>query len=235
MIKKTEDIYTKGDYLKKNPTWHEEDSAWKAKHILRMMEKNNLRPNAVCEVGCGAGEILNQLYLELPEHVLLTGYEISPQAYEISKQKTKERLHFYLKDFLHETDHFFDLLLVIDILEHVEDYFCFLRTLRGKAEYKIFHIPLDISVQKVLLCTPILRRRLELGHIHYFTKEIALATLNDTGYEIIDYFYTGGALDLPAKSLLYSLGKWPLRLASMLNQDIAVRILGGHSIMVLAK
>jgi SAM-dependent methyltransferase len=232
---KTEDLYTKGDYLEKNPTWHEEDSPWKTKHILRMIEKNNLQPNTVSEVGCGAGEVLNQLYLELPDHVEFVGYEISPQAYEIAKQKTKERLQFYLKDFTQETDYFFDLLLVIDVFEHVEDYIGFLRTLRGKAEYKIFHIPLDISVQRVLLCAPILRRRREVGHIHYFTKELALTVLQDTGYEIIDHFYTGGTLDLPSKSLVYSLGKWPLRLASMINQDLAVRILGGHSLMVLAK
>lgn len=235
MTKKMEDRYTKGDYLAKNPTWHEEDSPWKAKHILRMIEKNNLQPSSICEVGCGVGEILNQLYLELPDNISFTGYEISPQAYELSKQKAKERLQFYLRDFLQEADYFSDLLLVIDVFEHIEDYFGFLRALREKAEHKIFHIPLDISVLKVLLCAPIIRRRRELGHIHYFTKETALATLEDTGYEIVDHFYTGGSLDLPAKSLIYSLGKWPLRLASRLNKDIAVRILGGHSLMVLAK
>ena len=140
-----------------------------------------------------------------------------------------------MKDFLQEADHFYDLLLVIDVIEHVEDYFGFLRVVRGKAEHKLFHIPLDICVQRVLLCAPILRRRRELGHIHYFTKETALATLHDTGYEIVDYFYTGGSLERPTSSILYSLGKWPLRLASILNKDLAVRILGGHSLMVLAK
>jgi hypothetical protein len=235
MTMKTEDFYTEGDYIAKNPTWHEEDSPWKAKHILRMIEKNNLRPDSICEVGCGAGEILKQLYHELPGHVSFAGYEISPQAFELAKRKNAERLRFCLKDFLQEAHHFFDMLLVIDVLEHVEDYFGFLRALRGKAEHKIFHIPLDISVQRILLCTPILRRRREVGHIHYFTKETALATLQDTGYEIVDHFYTADSLDLPAKSLVYSLGKWPLRLARTLNIDLAVRVLGGHSLMVLAK
>ncbi len=235
MIKKMEDCYTQGDYIARNPTWHAEDSAWKAKHILRMIGKNDLRPNTVCEVGCGAGEILNQLYLELPDHIAFIGYEISPQAYELASQKAKERLQFHLNNFEDEPDCFFDLLLVVDVVEHVEDYFGFLRALRGKAEHKIFHIPLDISVQRVLWGTPILRRRRDVGHIHYFTKETALATLQDTGYEIVDHFYTGGSLELPEKSLMYSLGKWPLRLARLLNQDMAVRILGGHSLMVLAR
>jgi len=226
--------YTEGDYLDKNPTWHEEDSAWKARHVLEMLSRNDLHPASVCEVGCGAGEILNQLYSEMPDNVTFTGYDISPQAHELSRQKAKERLQFLLKDLMEE-DKQFDLLLVIDVFEHVENYLGFLRGIRPKAAHKIFHIPLDISVQRVLLSKPILKRRRDIGHIHYFTKETALATLKDTGYEIIDYFYTAGSLDLAPSSFIYSLGRLPLRIAGMLNQDLTVRILGGHSLMVLAR
>ena len=234
---KPEDIYTTGEYLENNPTWDEEDSPWKAQQILKMLSRNNIHPTSICEVGCGAGEILHQLYLALPNNVSFEGFEISPQAYELSKQKTHDRLTFFLKDLLKETERHFDLLLAIDVFEHVEDYLGFLRGLRVKANYKIFHIPLDISVQRVLLCKPILSRRQEVGHLHYFTKETALATLEDTGYEIIDHFYTASTLELPrpSKSIIYSLGKLPLRLFSRLNQDLTVRVLGGHSLMVLAK
>lgn len=229
------DMYTEGDYLEKNPTWHEEDSAWKAQHILRMVNRNKLAPETVCEVGCGAGEILNQLYQQMPDNVIFTGYDISPQAHALARQKEQERLHFLLKDLLDEKDVLFDLLLVIDVFEHVEDYIGFLKGIRTKAKYKIFHIPLDISVQRVLLSKPILKRRREIGHIHYFTKETALATLEDTGYEIMDHFYTAGSLDLAASSFIYSIGRWPLKIASKINQDLTVRILGGHSLMVLTK
>lgn len=228
-------MYTGGEYLRNNPSWHEEDSAWKAKHIVKILENNDVRPDSVSEVGCGAGEILNQLYSMMPDTVSFAGFEISPQAYAMSTRKAKERLSFYLRDFQSEPDNQIDLLLVIDVIEHVEDYFGFLRNIRQKAEYKVFHIPLDISVQRVFLSKPILKRRRDLGHIHYFTKETALATLEDTGYDIIDHFYTAGSLDVPSKKLVYALGKWPLRLASMLNKELAVRILGGHSLMVLAK
>jgi 2-polyprenyl-3-methyl-5-hydroxy-6-metoxy-1,4-benzoquinol methylase len=234
MKKTMNDFYTKGEYFNQTPTWHEEHSPWKAKEIKKMIERNKLQPMSICEVGCGAGRILYELYLELPNNVFFTGYEISPQAYELAKPKSKERLRFYLGDFLEKVDDQFDLLLVIDVIEHVEDYFGFLRGLRDKAKHKIFHIPLDISVQRVLLCKPILRRRREVGHIHYFSKETALATLADTGYEIIDHFYTASTLAFKAKNFIYALGRWPLRLASLLNADMAARILGGHSLVVLA-
>ena len=54
-------LYLDGGYLAKNPGWHVEESAWKATHILRMLKQNHLSPRTVCDVGCGAGEVLKQL------------------------------------------------------------------------------------------------------------------------------------------------------------------------------
>jgi len=228
-------IYTHGYYQEKNPTWHIEDSPWKAKQILNIIRKNNLQPNKICENGCGAGEILNQLYLQMPDNCLFFGYEISPQAFELCKQKEKDRLKFYLEDLLKNDTVFFDIVLCIDVLEHIEDCYDFLKSLRKKGQYKIFHIPLDISVQSVLRSFPILKARQNVGHIHYFTKETALATLEDTGYEILDYFYTAGSIDLPAKSFKSLLTKLPRKIIYKLSKDLTVRILGGYCLMVLAK
>jgi SAM-dependent methyltransferase len=235
MPARSDDLYSRGGYLARNPSWHEEHSPWKARHILRTIARNKLEPRSVCEVGCGAGGILEELYRSLPTSVSFVGYDISPHAYERARGKAKDRLQFHLADFLAEATPKFDLLLVIDVIEHVEDYFSFLRLLRNRATYKIFHIPLDISVQKILLMKPLMRRRYNLGHIHYFTKETALASLGDTGHDVIDYFYTAAALDRPPPSPLYALGRWPLKLTSMISQDLAARLLGGHSLMVLTK
>lgn len=130
-------------------------------------------------------------------------------------------------DLLAEAAPEFDLLLAIDVIEHVEDYFGFLRALRKRGTHKIFHIPLDISVQKILLVKSLLGRRRNLDHIHYFTKVTALATLEAVGHHVIDHFYTAAALDHPPPSPLYALGRWPLKLTSMLSQDFAARVLGG--------
>src|SRR5271157_1732576 len=189
-------IYKDGAYLAKNPSWHEEDSPWKAKQIARMLSENNISPSTVCEVGCGAGEILNCLTTHYEANVQFCGYEISPQAFDICKKKERPNLHFFLKDLLlNEAGSRFDVVMAIDVLEHVEDYFAFLRRLRSRGEYEVFHIPLDLSVQWVLRSSPILKLRATVGHIYYFTKETALATLADTGYEVIDYFYTRGSLE----------------------------------------
>ncbi len=231
----SEAIYTKGEYLENNPTWHIEDSTWKAQQILKIIEKNNLQPQSICEIGCGSGEILNQLYLKMPEKLNFSGYEISPQAFQLCQDRTKDRLRFKLGNLIEEEPGFFDLVLCIDVFEHIEDYFTFLRNLRQKAQYKIFHIPLDLSVSSVLRSTPILRARQTVGHIHYFSQETALATLQDTGYEICDYFYTASSIDLPIKHFRTLLGNFPRKVLYGLNQDIAVRLFGGYSLLVLTK
>jgi hypothetical protein len=231
----SEKMYTTSEYLEKNPTWHVKDSPWKTKQILNIIERNKLQPSSICEAGCGAGEILNQMYLQMPNKVSFVGYEISPQAFELCQQRKKDRLQFHLKNLFQDNKVFFDIVLAIDVIEHVEDYFGFLRSLREKGQYKIFHIPLDISVQTVLRSSPILKGRQSVGHIHYFTKETALATLADTGYEILDYFYTAGSIDLPAKSFKSLLARLPRKILYKLNKDTVVRVLGGYSLMVLTK
>jgi hypothetical protein len=74
-----------------------------------------------------------------------------------------------------------------------------------------------------------------VGHIHYFTKETALATLSDCGYKVIDYFYTSGSNDLSGNGLRSKLIKIPRKVLYSINKDIAVRLLGGFSLLVLAK
>jgi Methyltransferase domain len=227
-------VYTSGEYLEKNPTWHVEDSPWKAKQILKLMKRNHLSPKTICEVGCGAGEILRQLQMSMGPECEFYGYEISSQAFELCKSRQNEKLHFELKDIIKEKDVSFDIILLIDIIEHLEDYFTFLRQVKSKARYKILHIPLDLSLQILLRVTPLWKLRPTTGHLHFFTKEWALEILKDTGYEIIDSFYTPGTIDLPSASLKRHIAKLPRKLFFKIHADLAVRVLGGYSLMVLA-
>ncbi len=231
----TDSIYKgkNGEYLKNNPTWHSEDSKWKAGQIFKILENNHINPKSVVEVGCGAGEILNQLHALMTDNVDFTGFDISPDAIEIAKPKEKNGLSFKCKDFL-KTEKKTDLLLLIDVFEHIEDYLGFLKTLKGRAKNTVFHIPLDISVQSVMRNRLIYGRK-KVGHLHHFMKDTAIATLIDAGYEVIDSFYTPSLLDLPSRSFLTKMAVLPRRLFYKINKDFTVKLLGGFSLMVLAK
>src|SRR3954452_3904644 len=113
--------YTGGEYTRDNPTWHVEHSPWKAEQVLRIAERNGLRPAKVVEVGSGAGEILRTLQDRMPGDVSFVGYEIAPDAYELAVTRERPGLRFHLADFLQAPEEDVDLLLVMDVIEHVED------------------------------------------------------------------------------------------------------------------
>lgn len=229
-----QNAYTDGGYLEKNPQWHADESPFKVNQILKIFDKDSLHPQTICEVGCGAGELLKLLQEKMDNTCHFWGYDISPQALAICEKKSNDRLQFRLADISQEEGHFFDLILVLDVVEHLEDYYGFLRGIRSKANLKIFHFPLDLSVQAVARKRGLLVRRELYRHIQYFTKETALETLKDTGYELLDYFYTPRCIEL-AKQAIQKVAIIPRKLCFALNQDITVRILGGYSLLILAK
>jgi len=237
-------IYGNGEYLEATgETWHCEDSPWKAGQILRIIRKNDIHPKNVGEIGCGAGRILEELskqpYLR---DVQFEGYDISSHAIEICKRIDTKNCNFSCSDLLAEenTQKYFDILLVIDVFEHIPDYIGFVSKCRNNAEYKIYHIPLDISVSSVLRNSFIPAGGVFPGgraHIHYFTADWAMATLRETGHEIIDYFYTSGSFGVfwQHPSIKTAIANCPRWLFSKFSLPFTARVFGGYSLLVLAK
>ncbi|WP_197322800.1 methyltransferase domain-containing protein, partial [Ralstonia solanacearum] len=97
---------------------------------------------------CGAGEILVHRKARLPA-TSFVGYEMSEQAFKLAATRERDGIH-YVKGNLLEFDESFGALLCIDVFEHVDDYIGFIKALKSRADSKVFHIPLDLSVQSVL-------------------------------------------------------------------------------------
>ncbi len=169
------EIYTDGGYIKKNPDWHVGDSPWKARHVLDLLRRRHLRsrPSAtwVAEL---AGSFRN-CACQMPADVHFTGFELSPHAYAMCLPRTVERLQYRMESAF-DSGEYYDLALMMDVVEHVEDCYGFLRKLRDLARYKVMHIPLDLSAYAVTGRT-LMRARESLGHIHYFTRATALRWL----------------------------------------------------------
>jgi SAM-dependent methyltransferase len=219
-------------YLQNTPTWHVEDSLWKSKKIFSLIEGNSLKPNSIAEIGCGAGEILNLLYYQLPQTCILSGYDISQDAIKLAKIKAKERLTYYNANLL-EQNCYFDLLLIIDVLEHVEDYYGFLKKCSEKSKTMILAIPLDISFRTILRPSNLKFVRDKVGHIHFFTSTSALMTLENCGFEIIDFFFTSISLEEKRQSLHRRCGFRAMY--SIFGKQLTADILGYHTLYVLVK
>jgi SAM-dependent methyltransferase len=230
-----------GEYLKKHPTWHNEHSPFKAKDIKTILSKNNIVPQSVIEIGCGAGGILASLQTHYPD-AIFNGYDISSDAIRIAKQLENDNLHFHLGDFLSDdiTQHTKcnTVLIAADVFEHIEDYYGFLRKIRSKAEFKVFRIPLDMHLRMVVL------NKFETiynadGHLHYFCPDTALLTLKNCGYEIVDFFYndnTAMMRKISKVSISSSLAIIPrFFTAAVFGKNFCQRVLGGYSLSVLTK
>lgn len=230
-----ENIYSSGQYLANNPGWNEEDAHWKAAIIAGLMKKHHISPQTLSEAGCGVGAILEGLSKKFPAITMLTGYDISPQAIEQAAKKSNDRLRFVAMDITKERIPHSQLLLVIDVIEHLEDCFGFVRKLKAEADHFIFHIPLDMSFRTVMKPHVLLQQRQAVGHIHYFTEETALWLLKDNGYRILDKVYTKPVTDVQRPPSLWKGLKKNLRnLSFALNKSASVKLWGNYSIMVLA-
>jgi len=234
-MKRTQ-IYYDGEYLRQNPGWGAEDAGWKTAIIDSLLKKNGVSFQQVVELGCGSGEILRELAKRNPEATRFSGYDISPQAIGIANQISDERLHFYHENYLEKETGPCDLLLVIDVIEHVEDYYGLLDRLRGRAGKFVFHIPLDLSCRTLFKSHVLLQQRESVGHIHYFNRDMVFWILRDTGYQALDWVYTKPLLDTrPQFMVKNKIKKWLRNISFSMSPNLSADLWGGYSVMVLAE
>ena len=201
---------------------------------MRGITQAKIQPLSVCDVGCGAGEILWELADKMPKNIRFVGFEPSPQASSLQRPYHNERVRFIKGGFPEQSDEHFDLVLAIDVFEHIPDYLGFLQVLRQRADYAVFHIPLDLTVLNLLNYLALTHTRNTLGHLHFFDRESALAALKACGYTILCEFFTNWIEELPHRASTQPILRRSLAVAKMIwGKRMAVQLLGGHSLLVV--
>lgn len=224
-------FYLDGDYAALNPSWDTEDSAWKAALVAELLVRHALQPRTLAEIGCGAGAVLAALQPRL-RGTELHGWDIAPGAARF--WSAHPGIRFTQGDFLAQPQGPFDLLLLLDVIEHVANPHDFLSRLAPWGRQMVLHIPLDLSVASVWRETPLLQQRRGVGHIHYFTRNLALELLRECGYEIVDACFSGAHLR-PRPTLPGKLASAARRALFALGRERGVRLLGGDTLLVLAR
>lgn len=224
--------YLNGDYASKNPDWDSVDAPWKAGKVAELLARHSLKPISVVEIGCGSGGVLAGLRPHFPE-ASLSGFDIAPDL-EKYWERHKD-INFILGDYSDHLTETPDLILLLDVLEHLGDPFNFLGMLRDRSKYLVVHFPLDLSALSVARETPLLYVRNKVGHLHYFTKGLALTLLEECGFEVIEASYTGAAFNAPNLGLKTRLAGIVRRMIYSMHRDIGVRLLGGETLMVLVR
>jgi predicted TPR repeat methyltransferase len=227
----TESTYNDGSYREKNPDWHAPDSGWKAQRIAAMLARNSVEFRSCVEVGCGAGLVLARL-AQCVQGKRYTGYDISSDAAALWPSEPQSSVSYRLGDFTSSSE-VYDVLLLIDVFEHIEDYMGFLRKLSTRARWFVFHIPLEMHFS-ALLRDRQLHARQQVGHLHYFSRATALATLEDTGYRIIKDEYTHLSQEtVEARRPLTRVANLVRAGVQAVSTDLAAKLLGGYSLLVL--
>jgi hypothetical protein len=105
--------------------------------------------------------------------------------------------------------------------------------MRERAEYTILYLPLDLSAL-ALLRGKLAHWREDLGHLHYFTKQTAVASLEHAGYEVLEAFYARHATERPQSRRAAAMRR-PRQLLTRANEDLSQLLLGGASLVALAR
>lgn len=228
------DIYTSGEYLLSNAAWHEPDGPWKAEQVRSFLDELRLSPQSISDVGCGTGLILETLG-RMFHAPLLVGFEVSEYCIEAIRAKASP-VQVVVGSAGTYTENRFDLCLILDVIEHVEDYLGFMRSLRHLADVFIYHVPLDMAVQTVARSSPLMQSRASIGHLHYFSHETAIASVEHAGYEVIGWRYTTGSPDYRTspqrKAIVDSTRAVSTR---VLGPRLSARLLGGFSLLIAAR
>jgi SAM-dependent methyltransferase len=228
------DIYKSGAYWDKNSTFHEEDAEFKVAHSLPMLKRHGVEVKSIVDVGCGSGK--HAFLLTTALDVPTTGLDISEKSIERAKGRWRHpKLGFQLVP-IGEYAGRASLGVMFDVFEHVDDYLGFLKVARPKADYWLFNIPLDMHVSALLRDTQ-LKCRAEVGHLHYFSRETALATLRDCGYRVIEAKFAFAVFHaLRAKPTLKGyLAALPRLFLFAISPSLCVKLLGGASLIVLCE
>ena len=127
------DRYLSGDYIKKNHSYHIEDSQFKWRNFINILKSTHFNfknIDSIIDIGCGSGQILieaNKSNFFNSESVF-KGYDINPDAIDLAK-KNSVKVSFFNQDFINLKDEKGDLIIAADVFEHVQDKYNFLTLL----------------------------------------------------------------------------------------------------------
>jgi glycosyltransferase involved in cell wall biosynthesis len=195
----SEDIYTTNEYIKKNPTLHEEDSPWKIKKIIplvdRFLKEIDKKEINILDVGGGAGLILK----EISEYIRRKGIKVkkysldlSPGMLKIQNNNNPDIIQLLNEDIKKTSlrNKEIDLTLMIDVIEHVPNPEEALKELRRISKYVIFKVPLEDNLwNNTLNLINNGKTRKEskdkFGHINFYNDKILKNQVENNNGEVI--------------------------------------------------
>jgi len=230
------------EYYAKNPSYHVEDAEFKWNNFEKAILLSKIdfsKANSIGEIGCGSGQILSFAKKSgLFKDTEYVGYDTNPDAINLAKSLDPS-IKFLNEDLTNKNlEKEFDILIVSDVFEHVDDYYGFLQALKRKAKYLIFNIPLQMNLISLLRRKNIFEISYnQVGHLHFFSNKTAKLALEKNGYQILHTAYAKNRFfeikkQFTVKKFLIVI---PEFLLGLINEDLSSDIFGGYSLVAITK
>lgn len=199
-------LYQENKYFEKNPTLHEEDSHWKISKILPLIDKlfndKYITKNEIIllDVGGGAGIILKEVaeYITYIYGVRVNKIclDLSPGMLNVQKKNNPDA-KLLNEDICNTTlkNGSIDIILMIDVLEHIPDWKMALEELRRVTNFVIFKVPLERNLVNISLNYlkqgDVYKKGVEsVGHINWYNLNDLDQGIETHFGHILDFFFT---------------------------------------------
>jgi SAM-dependent methyltransferase len=145
-------IYSSGEYIDLNPTLHDEDSIFKFRNIKSLIEKSNILMTrnkiSILDIGGGNGKVGRLLCDYLIEKNIIFQFDVIDLSEEMIKLQKLNNPYLdqsYLGN-IENINENYDIILMIDVIEHIDDYLSFTYKLNTISKYIIFNIPIEKNI-----------------------------------------------------------------------------------------
>jgi ubiquinone/menaquinone biosynthesis C-methylase UbiE len=201
-------FYTKDLYVAKNPTLHAEDSYWKFTKIVPLVDEilanlNFMKQRSIniLDIGGGAGIILNKVseYIESQSNLKVAKFmlDLTPAMLATQRNNNPDAKGVINADITQApvASKTFDIVLCLDVLEHIPDYKKALKEIKKISHYAIFKIPLEdnlyLNILNLLTNDSQRRDSIEsVGHLHFFNYFRLKKEITTNCGAIINLLYT---------------------------------------------
>lgn len=183
-MKTKEDIFNEQTYIEHNPTLGYEDVNYKFSYIRQLLNELNFNNQeiSILDVGGGGGflgKVIAEYFISKRIKVKFYALDVSLKMLEVQKSNNPYItgvFNCYLDEL--EVDAPFDLLLMIDVIEHIPDKDAASRKIQQICDYALYNIPTEVNLMALLKNIYMKNnyykmQRASLGHLHFFTYNTA--------------------------------------------------------------
>ncbi len=220
------DIYNDQSYVANNPQLHREDSAFKFEQIAGLLEQIQIHENRIkiLDVGGGAGVLggmAAEYFTGKGVGVEFVALDLSAEMLGVQAQSNPHIVRIWNCSVVDCPEKEFDLVLMIDVIEHIQNKDMAANRLNEIGKNVIYNIPIQINV--VDLLRNAVNRGLYyseqtrlIGHVHFFSYASARRFVDRHHHRIVSSFKPYCVLMLGSRDLQYvELRKGRVRLAEV--------------------